>query len=132
MESSTQPNNRRVLIASSHALFGQGLRSLLEERKDSGVIVVGMVSNLKEAIDSLNTLDPDLIIVDYDDENLNREEFLARFVEGEKEQRVVLLSLQSGKEALVYDRRSLAASEIDDWLQDFNLLDESHDVSPKN
>ena len=132
MENSTQPKVRRVLIASSHALFGQGLRSLLEERKESDVIVVGMVSNLKEAVESLENLDPDLVIVDYDDKNLNRDEFLARFVEGEKEQRVVLLSLQSGKEALVYDRRSLAASEIDEWLQDFNLLDESHEVSPKN
>ncbi len=131
MENSTHPKTRRVLIASSHALFGQGLRSLLEERKETGVVVVGIVSNLEEAIDSLHSLEPDLIIVDYDDEELNRDEFLARFVEGEKEQRVVLLSLQSGKEALVYDRRSLAASEIDEWLQDFTFLEEPQDLSPQ-
>ena len=131
MEKSSQPKTRRVLIASSHALFGQGLRSLLEERKETGVVVVGMVANLEEAIESLHSLDPDLIIVDYDDEQLNRDEFLARFVEGEKEQRVVLLSLQSGKEALVYDRRSLAASEIDEWLQDITISEESQDETPK-
>jgi cytochrome c oxidase subunit II len=112
---------RRVLIASSHPLFGQGLRSLLQERKATGVEVVSMVTNLDEAMQALDRLNPDLIIVDYDDETLNREEFLARFMEGEKKQRVVLLSLQSAQEAIVYDRRTLAAAQIDDWLQDWNI-----------
>jgi cytochrome c oxidase subunit 2 len=121
---SDQANPRRVLIASSHALFGKGLRSLLQERQPAGVEVVGMVSNLEEALAALDRLNPDLIIVDYDDEALNRDEFLARFVEGEKKLRVVLLSLQSGKEALVYDRRTLAASQIDDWLEEWTYADE--------
>jgi DNA-binding NarL/FixJ family response regulator len=111
-----QPTRRKVLIASSHGLFAQGLRSLLRERQAAGVEVVGVVSDLEQAMGALEKLDPDLIIVDYDDEAMNRDEFLARFVEGEKKLRVVLLSLQSGKEALVYDRRTLAASQIDDWL----------------
>src|SRR5512144_2369942 len=102
-------NKRRVLIASSHPLFGEGLRRLLQERQQTGVEVVGMVANLEEAIQALDRLDPDLIIVDYDDERLNRDEFLARFVEGEKKLRVVLVSLQSAKDAVVYDRRTLAA-----------------------
>lgn len=118
-------HNRRVLIASSHPLFGQGLRSLLQERKDAGVVVVGMVSNLEQAISALDRLNPDLIIVDYDDEALNRDEFLARFVEGEKKLRVVLLSLQTGREALVYDRRTLAASQIDDWLDEWNYSEDA-------
>jgi DNA-binding NarL/FixJ family response regulator len=67
--------SRRVLIASSHSLFGQGLRSLLRERKEAGVEIVGMVSNLDEALLALDQLNPDLIIVDYDDKKLNRDEF---------------------------------------------------------
>ncbi len=115
---------RRVLIASSHPLFGQGLRSLLRERQGAGVTVVGVVTSLDEALAALEKLTPDLIIVDYDDELLNRDEFLARFVEGEKKLRVVLLSLQSAKEAIVYDRRTLAASQIDDWLEEWTYGDE--------
>jgi cytochrome c oxidase subunit 2 len=110
---------QRVLIASSHALFGQGLRSLLSERQKADVEVIGVVSNLQEALNALEQYSPDLVIVDYDDEILNRDEFLARFVEGEKKLRVVLLSLQGGEEALVYDRRTLAASAIDDWLEEW-------------
>jgi len=119
---------RRVLIASSHPLFGQGLRSLLEERKAYTVQVVGMVSSLEEAITALEELNPDMIIVDYDDEILNRDEFLARFVGGEKKLRVVLLSLQSGNEALVYDRRTLAASDIDEWLKYDDKEQENNDL----
>jgi cytochrome c oxidase subunit 2 len=128
MTPSNKGKPRRVLIASSHPLFGQGLRSLLQERREAGVVVVGMVSNLQEAIAALDRLNPDLVIVDYDDEILNREEFLARFVEGEKKLRVVLLSLQSGGEAIVYDRRTLAASQIDNWLEEWNYADESRSL----
>lgn len=124
MFGSRQPKKRRVLIASSHGLFAQGLRSLLRERQATGVEVVGVVTNLEQAMAALETLNPDLIIVDYDDEILNRDEFLARFVEGEKKLRVVLLSLQSAGEAIVYDRRTLAASEIDDWLEEWSTTDD--------
>ena len=78
------PKKRRVLIASGHALFAQGLSSLLRERQAQGVEVAGVVTNLEEAMLALEKLAPDLVIVDYDDETLNRDEFLARFVEGEE------------------------------------------------
>ena len=123
MQRFAEPQLRRVLIASSHPLFGQGLRSLLQERQGAGVEIVGMVSNLNQALKALDELNPDLVIVDYDDNALNRDEFLARFVEGEKKLRVVLLSLQSAQEAIVYDRRSLAASQIDDWLEEWSTTD---------
>jgi cytochrome c oxidase subunit 2 len=125
MNKPEQPKNRRVLIASSHPLFGQGLRNLLQERQQDGVVIVGMVSSLQEAIDALQRQAPDLIVVDYDDEKLNREAFLARFVEGEQKLRVVLLSLNSPREALVYDRRTMAAAEVDDWLEEWTYLDDT-------
>jgi cytochrome c oxidase subunit 2 len=125
---------QRVLIASSHALFGQGLRSLLESRKPADVEVIGVVSSMEEAIQALEAYNPDLVIVDYDDEILNRDEFLARFVEGEKKLRVVLLSLNEAQEALVYDRRTLAASEIDDWLEEwtYGVSSAGREISEKS
>jgi len=115
---------RRVLIASSHALFGQGLRSLLEKQQQGNVEIVGLVSNLEEAIQALEKEEPDLVIVDYDDRSLNRDEFLAHFVEGEKKLRVVLLSLQGSDNALIYDRRTLAASQIDEWFEEWTFSKE--------
>ena len=107
----------RVLIASNHALFGEGLRSLLQEREAGDVDVIGVVSSVDEATPFLEEQNPDLILVDHDDETLNREEILARFLETGKELRVVVISLHDGgQEALVYDRRTMSGSQVDDWL----------------
>jgi DNA-binding NarL/FixJ family response regulator len=117
MENSNSQKPHRILIASNHSLFLNGLKRLLEEREEGDVRVVGLVKNLQETLTAIDELDPDLIVVDYDDDALNRDEFLARFVEGEKEMRVVLLSLQGSSDAVVYDRRNMSASLIDNWLE---------------
>jgi cytochrome c oxidase subunit II len=124
---------KEVLIVSSHPLFGKGIRRLLQSRPDADVIVVGLVNSVDEAMDSLELLNPDLVIVDYDDHEVNRDEFLARFVESEKQLRVVLLSLkEGGSEALVYDRRTLAASQIDDWLSEWTNVEKITLMRPDN
>jgi len=119
MDNHKSQNPRRILIASNHSLFLNGLRRLLEDREQDDVRVVGLVKNLEETLKAIDELEPDLIVVDYDDNALNREEFLARFVEGEKEMRVVLLSLQGSSDAVVYDRRNMSAYLIDSWLEEW-------------
>jgi hypothetical protein len=119
-------SQQRVLIVSTHALFGNGLRSLLRERWSDQVTVVGMVSELSEALTALETLRPDLAVIDYDDQGLNRDEFLGHFWSGKHPLRVVLLSLNDGREgaeATVYDRRTMVASRIDEWLERGTLLE---------
>ncbi|MGW8144704.1 MAG: cytochrome c oxidase subunit II [Anaerolineales bacterium] len=121
----------RILIASSHPLFAQGINSLLQKRPEMDTEVVGMVSTIDEAMSALKNLNPDLIIVDYDDDQVNREEFLARFVEGEGRLRVVLFSLkEGGDEAIVYDRRTMAASQIEDWLEGWSQASEEPGTQP--
>jgi hypothetical protein len=110
----------RVLIASKHPIFAEGLRNLLLDHQSTPVEVLGVVSGMDETKQALKVLNPDLIIIDYDDDRLNREEFLIHFVEGEKKLRVVLLSLQQGKEAVIYDRRTMSATRIDEWLDDWS------------
>jgi cytochrome c oxidase subunit 2 len=115
---------KRVLIVSSHALFGQGIRSLLMERKQSEVEVVAVVSGLSDAIEALEIYKPDLVIVDYDDQSLNNEDIFAHFVDDEKQIRVVMLSLADVEHAQVYDRRTMKASQIDDWFKFWNSSDD--------
>ncbi len=120
MGNTKRENHWRVLIASSHPLFAEGIRGLLAKRQPADAEVVGLVSTIDEAIAALQTLQPDMVIIDYDDERVNREEFLARFVESEGRLRVVLLSLkEGGNEAVVYDRRTMAASQIEEWLENW-------------
>ncbi len=111
------PRRQRVLIVSSHPLFGAGLRSLLQERQAPNVEVVGMAAATDEALAALAALKPDIVIVDHDDKAVNRKEFLARFVEGDRPMRVVLVSLKEGGEVVAYDRRTLAPTQAEDWLE---------------
>ena len=53
----------RVLLADDHALFRDGLRSLLEAR---GVEVLGEARNGREAIDQTRRLGPDVVLMDLD------------------------------------------------------------------
>src|SRR3954469_25618269 len=51
----------RVLIADDHALFRDGLRSLLEAR---GVDVVGEAQNGREAVEMARSVRPDVVLMD--------------------------------------------------------------------
>ena len=51
----------RVLIVDDHALFRDGLRSLLEAR---GVEVIGEARNGREAVDQTRRLSPDVVLMD--------------------------------------------------------------------
>ena len=123
MSESKPTNPRKILIVSSHPLFGKGIRHLLETHQGDRVDVIGIVSNIEDAMQFLLERKPDLVIVDYDDGAVNRDEFLARFLESENQLRVVLLSLkEGGSNAIVYDRRNFEASQIDDWFQEWAIL----------
>lgn len=116
-------NNRRVLIVSSHPLFAKGLTRLLQNREQADVDVLGVVASLEAAVASIERLNPDLVVVDYDDKAVNRDDLLSQFLVGGERMRVVLLSLQKGGDhAVVYDRRSMAASNINEWLEEWNAV----------
>ncbi len=120
METPSREFQRRVLIVSSHPLFGLGLRRLLDSRPQTDVVVIGIVESVSEAMGAIDHLRPDLIIVDYDDETVSREEVLMRFIEGGERLRIVLLSLEEDhNDIVIYDRRTLLTSKIDDWLAEW-------------
>ena len=129
MASASRP--QRILIVSGHPLFSAGLRSLLEERGAANAEVVGMAFNTDDAVRSLAMLKPDIVIVDYDDKAVNREEFLARFVKGGGPMRLVLVSLKETGPAVVYDRRTLAVSQVEDWLGGITSMSQ-HPEAPKS
>ena len=108
----------RVLIASANPLFREGLRKVYAGHWGEKAEIVGMLSTMEETLTALETLQPDLMIVDYDDTTINREEFLSRFLEGESPMRVVLVSLGSTEPVVIYHRQRLTAAQAGDWLSD--------------
>jgi len=114
IEPNAQPH--RVLIASANSLFGRGLQRLFEARWGRQAIVVGLTTTLEETIAALETLLPDLVILDYDDHSIHKERFLNYFVTGQRPLQVALISLQDSGAVVIYDRKRLTPSEAEDWL----------------
>lgn len=115
-----KPDNqtRRVLIVSANPLFREGLRMVYADRWDGKAVITGTPTNMSETLSMLETHQPDLVIVDYDDQTINREEFLNRFVAGETPMQVVLVSLKESGQVVVYDRRRLTSAQAENWLND--------------
>ncbi len=112
-----QPKHaRRVLIASANPLFGKGLRKIYGERWGKEAVEFELASSMGETLARLESWQPELVIVDYDDRTIHREEFLSVFITGERPMQVVLVSLQASGAVVVYDRRTLTPAQAEDWL----------------
>jgi cytochrome c oxidase subunit 2 len=116
MVDSTPPRPRRVLIASANPLFREGLRRLYVQKWGEQVELIGTPTTMKETLSALETLRPDLVIVDYDDASMNRAEFLNRFVTTQTSMKVVLVSLDEAGKVVIYDRRQLSPEQAEGWL----------------
>lgn len=120
MSGKSQHQIRRVLIASANPLFSKGLSKLFRERWKDHAEVVGVTTHMDGALEMMEKHKPDLVILDYDDRNLNREEFLAHFVSGSQPLQLMLVSLKESGAVVVYDRRTLSFAQLEDWLDHIN------------
>lgn len=77
---------------------------------------IRLVATTVEMLHEMETWQPDLVIVDYDDKTISRVEFLQKFVAGEQPMQVMLVSLQASGAVVVYDRRTLTPAQAEDWL----------------
>jgi DNA-binding NarL/FixJ family response regulator len=113
----------RVLIADDHALFRDGLRSLLEAR---GVDVLGEARNGREAVDQARRLKPDVVLMDLNMPEMNGLQATRLISVEQPETRVVILTaseddadlfeaIKSGAQG--YLLKNLASADL------FRLLD---------
>ena len=66
----------RILIADDHSIFRDGVRKLLEA--EGGFTVVGEATNGSEALDLVNQLQPDVLLLDISMPRLTGLEVLRR------------------------------------------------------
>ncbi len=116
MTSLEQATLQRAIIASANPLFGRGLERLLIQGWGRKGIRIRLTSTLEETLSMMDQWKPNLVIVDYDDHNIHRSEFLNHFVSGEQPMQVILVSLRAGGAVVVYDRRTLTTAQVEDWL----------------
>src|SRR5262245_11051543 len=86
----------RLLLVDDHALFRAGLRSLLTSI--GGFEIVAEASNGVEALELIDTISPDVVLMDLMMPGLNGLETTSRIVRKCPELPVVILSMNSAEE----------------------------------
>jgi cytochrome c oxidase subunit 2 len=116
VDSSSSPNSNTLIVASANPLFGKGLFRLFKEHwgKESAAIL--LTTTLGETISAIDRYHPQLVIIDCDDKQMNRADFLNYFVSQEQPMQVVLVSLKETGAVVVYDRKMMPSNQIDQWL----------------
>ncbi len=100
-------NPIRVLLADDHDLVRAGFRSLLQNFE--GVQVIGEAADGQQALRLVESLKPDLVLMDIAMPELNGLEATARIVEQFPSVRVMILSMHANEE---YARRALRAGAL--------------------
>lgn len=103
-------NPIRVLLADDHYLFRAGIRSLLEKVVD--VEVVGEASTGREALSLIETLRPDVVLMDVLMPELNGIDATARVTAKFSNVRVIILSMNSAEEYVLQALRAGAVGYL--------------------
>lgn len=107
---------KRVLIASANPLFGKGLEKMILSRWGQENTSIRLTKTTAETLAAVGEWQPDLVLIDYDDKNISRTEFMRHFGADDRPMQVMLVSLQSSGAVVVYDRRTLTPAQAQDWL----------------
>ena len=81
----------RVLLCDDHALFRAGLRALLREQPT--LEVVGEAGDGRSALEEVERLEPDLVLMDIEMPHLNGVEATRRITQARPEVKVVILTM---------------------------------------
>lgn len=86
----------RVLIVDDHPMVAQGIRALLETFDD--IAVVGTLTNGQEAVDRVEALDPDVILLDLNMPRLSGLSATEIILERRPDTRILILSMHDSPE----------------------------------
>lgn len=88
-----------ILIADDHSMIREGLKQLLELEQDFNVI--GFADNGREAIDKINELHPDILLLDVNMPVLGGIETLAEIRKNNINVKIIMLTIHNEREYLI-------------------------------
>ncbi len=88
-----------IVLADDHSLVRDGIKALLEEEKD--LLVIGEVSNGKEAIAMVNEKQPDLLIIDIRMPEMNGIEAVEILKNQGTDTKCIILSMHDSEEYIL-------------------------------
>ena len=100
----------RILLVDDHDLVRAGLRALLE--KISGIEIVGEVGNGREALRLIETLSPQLVLMDIMMPELNGLDATARATSKFPDTRIIILSMNVTQEVVLETLQAGAAGYL--------------------
>src|SRR6056297_2273767 len=86
----------RILIVDDHPMVAEGIQSLLESYDD--IDVVGTLGNGQDAVDRVNELKPDVILLDLNMPGLSGLNATEMILEERPDTRIVILSMHDSPE----------------------------------
>ena len=89
----------RILLADDHALVRAGIRELVQ--KIPGVEVIGEASGGRQALEMIESLSPDLVLLDIGMKELNGLEVAARVARDFSAVKILILSMHNNEEYVV-------------------------------
>ncbi len=102
----------KVCILLNHALFGQGIRSLLRGRR--AIQIVGMRKDEKKCLETMDSLHPEVVIVEQSNGAIEPTA-LGTILQRPGVERVVGLNIDHNY-ATVFDRSSFAITKAEDLI----------------
>ena len=108
----------RVLLAEDHTIVREGLKALLTATED--LEVVGEVENGRDAVDAVERLKPDVVVMDLNMPKLNGVDATREIREKPDAPRVLILSMYDGEE---YVRPAIRAGASGYLLKGSGLTD---------
>jgi DNA-binding NarL/FixJ family response regulator len=100
----------RVLLADDHSLMRAGIRALLKEVP--GVEVVGEANNGQQALDLVEEMKPDIVLMDIMMPEMNGLDATKRVVARHPKVRVIMLSMNASEEHVLHALRAGASGYL--------------------
>ncbi|PKO18262.1 MAG: hypothetical protein CVU39_02150 [Chloroflexi bacterium HGW-Chloroflexi-10] len=110
-------SEQKILIASINPLFTKGIERLLRLRNDSEYLKIRTAKSMQDILVAIKKWEPNLVILDYDNEKISPKVFFDSFIESQYETQLLLLSLNNSETVSVYERNVISFEEATNWLE---------------
>ena len=102
-----------VFIVYSHALFAEGVNSLLSQ--EPGLTVVGMEANWDRAVERITVLQPDVVVIDGENSDSGMIKAMSCLLARLSGTKVISLSLSSNN-ANIYHAQQVPINQTEDLI----------------
>lgn len=107
----------KVLIASANSIFRNGIEKILSKRIDFNSLTVHQVTKLEDLEKKYSKIKPSILIIDFDDKNINKKKFMDSFFDEKRDTQLLLVSLQEGGNVVFYKRQVFSTDQALEWLR---------------